>query len=114
MRATTRWFVYPYGRGGAGDYSLKVTATRTLTYVATPTGMSATICDEDEKGNVVEGSCIEIQIDEKMVVTAPRPTVPPQAPATGRTAAATAAAATATTAAAAAADTASSSTRGGR
>ena len=66
--------VYPYAKG-PGDYSLTVTATRTLAYVAAASGMTATICEKNEGG---EESCTEIRIDEEIDVTAPPPTVPPQ------------------------------------
>ncbi len=68
--------VYPYAKG-PGNYSLTVTATRTLTYVATPTGISATICDENDAGGE---SCTEIRIDESITVTAPPPAPPPPPP----------------------------------
>ena len=62
--------VYPYDNG-PGDYSLTVTATETLTFVAQPFGgPSAMICDADEEGNPIEGTCTAFEVT---TVTAPQP-----------------------------------------
>ena len=58
--------VYPYDPG-PGDYSLTVTATETVTYVATPLAGGPTlvgrICDADEEGNAIEDTCQGIYVD---------------------------------------------------
>ena len=54
--------VYPWDPG-PGNYSLTVTVTETLTFVATPTGStSVMLCEKDEDGNAVEGTCVVIDI----------------------------------------------------
>ena len=55
--------VYPYDPG-PGDYSLTVTATETVTHVATPLGggpprIRLSLCEEDD-GRIVEGTCREV------------------------------------------------------
>ncbi len=57
--------VYPYGRGGAGDYSLKVTVTRTLGMVANPmaggpAGPKGVVCKADDEGNPIPETCKKI------------------------------------------------------
>ncbi len=57
--------VYPYDPG-PGDYSLTVTATETVTHVATPLGggpprIRLSLCEEDD-GRIVEGTCREVVV----------------------------------------------------
>ena len=57
--------VYPYD-DGPGDYSLTVTATETVTHVATPLGggpprISLVVCDEED-GRIVEGTCRKVVV----------------------------------------------------
>ncbi len=58
--------VYPYDPG-PGDYSLTVTATETVTHVATPLAGGPTlvgrVCHEDEEGNAIEDTCQGIYAD---------------------------------------------------
>ena len=71
--------VYPYATG-AGNYSLTVTATETLTGVGTPLGGGPTlvgrVCDEDEEGNAIEDTCQNIYADVT-TVTGEDPGPPP-------------------------------------
>ncbi len=69
--------VYPYERG-PGNYSLAVTATRTLHRVVQPFGApEIKLFDDNEDG--ADGSCIKIH--DSITVTAPPPTLnPPQPP----------------------------------
>ncbi len=51
--------VFPYDEG-AGNYSLTVTATTTVTVIATPMGGPITVavfCEADDQGNIKSGSC---------------------------------------------------------
>ncbi len=71
--------VYPYDPG-PGNYSLTVTATETLTHVATPLVGGPTlvgrVCDEDEEGNAIEDTCQGIYADVT-TVTGEDPGPPP-------------------------------------
>ena len=58
--------VFPF-QTGPGNYSLTVTATETVAYVATPLGsgpvLVGRICDEDEDGEAIEDTCQAIYAD---------------------------------------------------
>ena len=66
--------VYPYATG-AGNYSLTVTATETLTGVAQPFGETTVeVCEDDEDG---EEECEDIVIHEEVDVEGEDPGPPP-------------------------------------
>ncbi len=70
--------VYPYDPG-PGDYSLTVTSTTTLPYVAQPMagGPTAVICEEDEDGQPKEDACQDIVINDEITVIGEDPGPPP-------------------------------------
>lgn len=67
--------VYPYRHQSVttGDYSLLVTSTETVTYVATPMTAVGRICDADEQGNAIEDTCQTIYGDGITVTADPGP-----------------------------------------
>jgi len=63
--------VYPYDPG-PGNYSVTVTATETLAFVAQPAGGGSTtvaICEEGEDGEADEDNCEDIVINDEITVT---------------------------------------------
>ncbi len=73
--------VFPYDEG-AGNYSLTVTATTTVTVIATPMGGPTTVavfCEADDQGNIKSGSCETATFKDTINVTPPDPGPPPGA-----------------------------------
>ena len=66
--------VYPYV-SGPGNYSLTVGSSSTVTYVASPFGAGprARICEEDENGQAIDGTCATVAVDRDVVIAGEAP-----------------------------------------